>query len=218
MGVVPPAKGFLAQLRELATRHGALLIFDEVVTGFRLGPAGAQGRFGVQADLTTFGKVIGGGMPIGAVAGPARLMDRLAPEGDVYHGGTFAGHPLSMAAGAATLNALLAHPPYDRLDQLAEQAADGVRRAARAVGIEVQVNQISSMFTVFFSGSPVRNLAEAQAADRTRFAQWANFLRRRGILVPPSPMEAAFVSAAHTPAHIARLIAASRAAFAALDA
>ena len=218
MGVVPPTQGFLPRLRELATRHGALLIFDEVVTGFRLGPAGAQGRFGVSADLTTFGKIIGGGMPIGAVAGPARFMRRLAPEGDVYHGGTFAGHPLSMAAGLATLAELLAHPPYERIERLAEQAAEGVRRAARAAGVHVHVNQVGSMFTVFFSAGPVRNVAEARAADRVRFARWANALREQGILIPPSPMEAAFVSAAHTPAHINRLIAASRAAFAAMDA
>ena len=218
MGVVPPAKGFLPRLRELPTRHGALLIFDEVVTGFRLGPAGAQGYFGVAADLTTLGKVIGGGMPIGAVAGPARLLRRLAPEGDVYHGGTFAGHPLSMAAGAATLRELAAHPPYEDLERLAMQAADGLRKAARDASVELQVNQAGSMFTVFFSSAPVRNASEAGAADRARFARWANALRARGILVPPSPVEAAFVSAAHTPAHIRKLIAASRAAFAGLRA
>src|SRR3989338_560274 len=126
MGVVAPQPGFLSTLRELTARRGIVLIFDEVVTGFRLGWAGAQGRFGVQPDLTTFGKIIGGGLPIGAVGGPRRLMQRLAPEGDVYHGGTFAGHPLSMAAGTATLRELKLHPPYERIERLAQRLADGL--------------------------------------------------------------------------------------------
>ena len=216
MGVVPPAKGFLERLRALTARHGAVLIFDEVVTGFRLDPGGAQASFNVRPDLTTLGKIIGGGMPIGAVAGPERLMRRLAPEGDVYHAGTFAGHPLSMAAGVAALDELRAHPPYERLERIAGQAADGLVEAARKAGVPVQVNRMGSMLTLFFSASPVRNAAEAKTTNIEHFARWANALRERGILIPPSPWEALFISTAHTERHIERWLAASRAAFAAL--
>ena len=216
MGVVPPAKGFLECLRALTAQHRSLLIFDEVVTGFRLALGGAQESLGIRPDLTTFGKIVGGGMPIGALAGPERLMRRLAPEGDVYHGGTFAGHPLSMAAGVAALNLLRARPPYARLERLARRAADGLEHAARARGISVQVNRSGSMFTLFFADAPVRNQAEAKASRVDRFARWANALRERGVLVPPSPFEALFLSTAHTERHIERLVAASRPAFAAM--
>jgi glutamate-1-semialdehyde 2,1-aminomutase len=216
MGVVPPAKGFLERLRTLTSRHGTLLIFDEVVTGFRLGLGGAQAAFGLTPDLTTFGKIIGGGMPIGALAGPERLMRHLAPEGDVYHGGTFAGHPLSMAAGIAALEALAAHPPYERLERLARRAAEGLQEGARKAGVPVRVNRAGSMLTLFFANGPVRNQAEAKAASVERFTRWANGLRKRGVLIPPSPYEALFLSTAHTDAHIERLLAASRAAVAAI--
>jgi glutamate-1-semialdehyde 2,1-aminomutase len=218
MGVVPPAKGFLERLRTLAAQHGTLLIFDEVVTGFRLGPGGAQASFNVRPDLTTLGKIIGGGMPIGALAGPERLMRRLAPEGDVYHAGTFAGHPLSMAAGVAALDELMAHPPYDALERLARRAAEGLAEAARKAAVPVQINRAGSMLTLFFSASPVRNAVEATAADAQRFALWANSLRTQGMLVPPSPLETLFISTAHTDRHVEQLVAASRAAFAALKA
>ena len=216
MGVVPPVTGFLERLRTLTAQHGVVLIFDEVVTGFRLGPGGAQARFSVHPDLTTLGKIIGGGMPIGALAGPERLMRRLAPEGDVYHAGTFAGHPLSMAAGIAALDELIAHPPYERLERLARWAAEGLAEAARRAGVPVQVNRAGSMFTLFFSASPVRNAVEAKATSSRRFARWANVLREHGVLVPPSPWEACFLSAAHTERHIERWLAASRTAFAAI--
>ncbi len=218
MGVVLPAKGFLERLRTLAAQHGTVLIFDEVVTGFRLGPGGAQASFNIHPDLTTLGKIIGGGMPIGALAGPERLMRRLTPEGDVYHAGTFAGHPLSMAAGVAALDELMAHPPYEALDRLARRAAEGLAEAARKAGVPVQINRAGSMFTLFFSASPVRNAVEAKAASAQRFARWANSLRKQGILVPPSPLETLFISTAHTDRHIEQLVAASRAAFAALKA
>ncbi len=213
MGVVVPPVGFLAGLRRLADAHGAILIFDEVVTGFRLGPQGAQGAFGVAPDLTTLGKIIGGGMPIGAVAGPRRLMRRLAPEGDVYHAGTFAGHPLSMAAGIAALHALAAHPPYTRLEQATRRLTATLQATAAAAGVPVAINQAGSMFTVFFSSVPVRTLAEAQGSRRDRFAVWANELRRRGVLVPPSPMEACFLSTAHTASQATRVAIAAVAAF-----
>ncbi len=204
MGVVPPVPGFLAGLREAATRHGVLLIFDEVVTGFRLGPGGAQAAFGVTPDLTVLGKIIGGGLPIGALGGPRRLLQRLAPEGDVYHAGTFAGHPLSMAAGIAVLGELKAHPPYERLERLSARLADGLLREARAHGVPLQVNRAGSMLTARFT-------------PRERFAHWARHLLKEGVLVPPSPLEALFLSAAHTDEQIERLVRASGAAFQAME-
>lgn len=214
MGVVVPDAEYLARMRELTAHHGALLIFDEVVTGFRVGYGGAQGLFGVDPDLTIFGKIIGGGLPIGAVGGSSRLMQRLAPSGEVYHGGTFAGHPLSMAAGIATLKALAAHPPYDGLDQLARRFADGLLLVAAQANVPLCVNSCGSMATVFFASTPVKNYAQATLSHREQFAQWANGLRARGILVPPSPLEALFISTAHTTQHVERVIEASRQVFA----
>ena len=213
MGVIPPEPRYLSHASTLARAHGALLIFDEVVTGFRLGLGGAQAAFGIRPDLTTFGKIVGGGLPIGALGGPRRLMRRLAPEGDVYHGGTFAGHPLSMAAGIATLRALKAQPPYQALDRLAGRLINGLRDAAERSGVAVQINRAASMFTMFFSETPVRNFAQTKASRTDRFAQWAQALRAQAILIPPSPFEALFLSTRHTGGHIERLIEASSAAF-----
>ena len=213
MGVVMPEPGYLARLRELATRHGALLIFDEIVTGFRVGAGGAQGYVGVRPDLTTFGKIIGGGLPIGAVGGPRRLMRRLAPDGEVYHAGTFAGHPLTMAAGIATLKALRAHPPYEALERVGARLVEGLLNAAIRSNVPIQINRIGSMLTVFFSETPVRQFAHARAARRERFGQWARALMRHGMLIPPSPYEALFLSTVHTDAQIDRFIHASHKAF-----
>jgi len=210
MGVVAPRPGFLSALRQLTSRYGIVLVFDEVVTGFRLGAAGAQGRFGIQPDLTTFGKIIGGGLPIGALGGPRRIMERLAPEGDVYHGGTFAGHPLSMTAGIASLSALEADPPYEHMERLAQQLAEGLVQAGRDAGVAVQVNVMGSMLTVFFSASPVTNFSQAKSCDRDRFGRWARALLEDRILVPPSPFEALFLSSAHTEAHVSRVLDAAR--------
>jgi len=213
MGVVAPEPGFLSGLRELTSRHGIVLIFDEVVTGFRLGAAGAQGRLGIQPDLTTFGKIPGGGLPIGALGGPRRIMQRLAPEGDVYHGGTFAGHPLSMVAGVATLSALQAHPPYEHMERLTQQLVEGLEQAAQEADVSVQVNAVGSMLTIFFSASPVGLAAQAKSCDRQRFGRWARALLEQGILVPPSPLEALFLSSVHTEEHVARFLPAARRAF-----
>ena len=213
MGVVVPRPEYLARLREITRHHGIVLIFDEVVTGFRLGLGGAQEWCGVRSDLTTFGKIIGGGLPIGAVGGSRALMKQLAPEGDVYHGGTFAGHPLSMAAGIATLAALKAHPPYARLETRSKQLAQGLEAAARECAVAIQVHRIGSMLTVFFSKTPIRTLADVKASHRDQFAKWTEALRQRGILVPPSPYEAMFVSAAHTEAHVTRFLEATRESF-----
>jgi glutamate-1-semialdehyde 2,1-aminomutase len=209
MGVVPPQPGFLRRVRELTAARGILLIFDEVVTGFRVAYGGAQSALGVTPDLTVLGKIIGGGFPIGAVGGPTRLMARLAPEGDVYHAGTFAGHPMAMAAGLATLQALRRQRPYAALEALGRRLEDGLRRALTHTEPQVQINRFGSMLTVFFGGRRVVSFADAQAADAKRFAAWAGRLRSRGILVPPSPFEALFLSTAHTSAQIDRIVAAS---------
>lgn len=210
MGVIPPRSGYLAGLRALANEAEALLILDEVVSGFRVGSGGAQGLTGVAADLTVLGKIIGGGMPIGAVGGRTAIMRRLAPEGDVYHGGTFAGHPLTMAAGVAALSALQGASVYERLEQRGARLAEGLAEGARQAGVPVQVNRVGSMLTVFFSTVPVERFAQAKASDAARFARWANGMRAHGVLVPPSPMEALFVSCAHTPAQLDQVIRASR--------
>ncbi|MBI3021045.1 MAG: aminotransferase class III-fold pyridoxal phosphate-dependent enzyme, partial [Candidatus Omnitrophica bacterium] len=213
MGVVVPEPGFLQRLRTLTSRHGILLIFDEVVTGFRVGLGGAQGYAGVRPDLTTFGKIIGGGLPIGALGGPRQLMQRLAPEGDVFHGGTFAGHPLSMTAGIATVQGLKTDPPYERLERLSGRLAEGLLKSASRSDVAIQINRLGSMLSVFFSETTVRDFEQAKASRRDRFAQWAQSLRRRGILIPPSPLEALFLSTAHTSAHVDRMVDASRTAF-----
>jgi glutamate-1-semialdehyde 2,1-aminomutase len=213
MGVILPRPGYLKRIRALTARHGILLILDEVVTGFRLALGGAQERFGVAADLTTFGKIIGGGLPIGAVGGRAAIMTHLAPEGEVFHGGTFAGHPLVMAAGIATLTQLKATAPYGALERLTQRLARGLSESAQRAGVPIQVNQIGSMFTVFFSDGPVEQAAAVRASGREPFARWVRALQQRGVLMPPSPYEAAFVSTAHTGAQIARCVLAARQAF-----
>ncbi len=213
MGVVLPEPGYLAQVRELTRQRGIVLIFDEVVTGFRVGLGGAQGLFGIHPDLTTFGKIIGGGLPIGALGGSRELMQHLAPEGEVYHGGTFAGHPLSMQAGCATLKLLAAQPPYESLEELTGRLVERLHQSAREARVPVQINHLGSMLTLFFSSEPVRNFTGAKAGDRARFASWAMALRAQGILIPPSPYEALFLSTAHTSTHIDRVIDASRRAW-----
>jgi len=212
MGVIAPRPGFLARIRELTSRHGILLIVDEVVTGFRLGCGGAQGRFGIQPDLTTFGKVIGGGLPIGALGGAKRIMQHLAPEGEVYHGGTFAGHPLSMAAGIATLKELTAHPPYERIERLTQQLVGGLTTETERLGVPVLITHMGSMLTVFFSDGPIENDQQAKRSDRELFGCWATSLLGDGVLIPPSPFEALFLSSAHTEAHVERMIRAARVA------
>lgn len=213
MGVIVPQIEFLQNLRRLTTAHGILLIFDEVVTGFRLGLGGAQERFGVLPDLTTFGKIIGGGLPIGAVGGSEQIMTLLAPEGNVFHGGTFAGHPLVMQTGMATLKELKRHPPYRRLERLGAQLEQGLLLQANRSGVPIQINRIGSMLTVFFSNRPVRNEEEVLLCNRVRFARWANVLREQGILIPPSPFEAIFLSAKHSESDIKKFIVASAHAF-----
>jgi glutamate-1-semialdehyde 2,1-aminomutase len=199
MGVVPPAPGFLRGLRELCTRYGALLIFDEVITGFRVAYGGAQARYGVQADLTCLGKIIGGGLPVGAYGGRADLMRHVAPLGGVYQAGTLSGNPLAVAAGLATLRALREdRGAYDRLERLGAQLEAGLRRAADKAGLPLTVNRVGSMLTGFFTEGPVRNYAEARRADMARYGRFFHAMLERGAYFAPSHFEAAFVSLAHS--------------------
>ena len=192
MGCVPPAAGFLEGLRELTSRHGSLLIFDEVMTGFRLALGGAQERFGIRPDLTTLGKIIGGGLPMAAYGGRADIMKKVAPLGPVYQAGTLSGNPLAVAAGLAMLRYLMAHPEvYDILEARAAQLT-----AVRHPGITV--NRVGSMFTFFFCDGPVTDWESAKKCDTARFAKFFRFLLERGVYLAPSQFEAGFVSAAHT--------------------
>jgi len=198
MGVVPPAPGFLAGLRELCTRHGALLIFDEVITGFRVAFGGAQALYSVRPDLTCLGKIIGGGLPVGAYGGPRDLMSKVAPLGVVYQAGTLSGNPLAVAAGLATLRALEDPAAYDRLDRLGALFQRGITEAAAAAGIPVTVNRVGSMLTAFFSDGPVTDYASARRADTARYARFFHGMLERGVYLAPSQFEAAFVSLAHS--------------------
>jgi len=198
MGVVPPAPGFLAGLRELCTRHGALLVFDEVITGFRVAFGGAQALYSVRPDLTCLGKIIGGGLPVGAYGGSRELMSKVAPLGAVYQAGTLSGNPLAVAAGLATLRALEDPVAYDRLERLGALFQRGITEAAAAAGIPVTVNRVGSMLTAFFSDGPVTDYASARRADTARYARFFHGMLERGVFLAPSQFEAAFVSLAHS--------------------
>jgi len=214
MGVVAPRDGFLELLRERADATGALLVFDEVISGFRVARGGAQELMGVEADLTIIGKILGGGLPAGAVGGRAELLRMLAPSGDVYQAGTLSGNPLAVAAGLATL-ALLDEHAYMRLATATERLAAGLREAAAtAGGYPVQVASLPGLLTVFFSERPVANLADARACDLRAHAAWCRELLSRGVYAPPSQFEAWFPSLAHTPEHVERTLDAATAAFA----
>jgi glutamate-1-semialdehyde 2,1-aminomutase len=213
MGLVPPEPGFLELLRERADACGALLVFDEVISGLRVARGGAQELAGVLPDLTVMGKVIGGGLPAAAYGGSRALMERIAPAGDVYQAGTLSGNPLAVAAGRAALE-LLDAAAYVRLAQTTEALADGLRTAAG--DRPVQVQSACGLVTVFFTDVPVRDYAGAQACDTQAYGAWCRALLAHGVYPPPSQFEAWFPSLAHTEAHIERTIAAARAAFAEL--
>ncbi|BFR47347.1 glutamate-1-semialdehyde 2,1-aminomutase [Nitratidesulfovibrio sp. HK-II] len=210
MGLVLPANGFLQGLRDLCTEHGALLIFDEVITGFRVNYGGAQKRFGITPDLTTLGKIIGGGLPVGAYGGRADLMRRIAPCGEVYQAGTLSGNPLAMAAGIATL-AELKKSDYDALEARVAAMAGELQNILAAKGVPVRVNTLASMFTVFFTDQPVTDFASAKTANAALYTSYYKQMRDKGIYLAPSPFEAAMVSFAHTDADIAALLDAARA-------
>jgi glutamate-1-semialdehyde 2,1-aminomutase len=206
MGVVLPEPGFLKGLREISLENGALLIVDEVITGFRLHNGAAQQLMGIEADLTTFGKIIGGGVPVAAYGGRAELMNNVAPLGPVYQAGTLAGNPLAMSAGISTLKQLTAPGFYEAIEKRARRLADGLRAAAEKAGAAAQVNAIGSLATMFFAPQPVRNYNHAKKSDTKRYGEFFRNMLERGIFLAPSQYEAAFVSAAHTDADIDRTL------------
>jgi len=212
MGVVPPAPGYLAALRELTRRHGALLIFDEVITGFRLGRGGAQERFGITPDLTCLGKIIGGGLPVGAVGGRREIMEMLSPLGPVYQAGTLSGNPLAVAAGLYMLDRLDREPPYDYLETLAARLEAGLRSSLAEAGVAGCVNRVGSLMTMFFTAGPVTDFSSAQRADRELFGRFFQAMLARGVFLAPSQFEAAFVSAAMSEADIDLALEAGRGA------
>jgi glutamate-1-semialdehyde 2,1-aminomutase len=212
MGVVPPEPGFLEGLREETRKRGALLIFDEVITGFRLAPGGAQERYGVTPDLTCLGKIIGGGLPVGAFGGKAEFMDRMAPDGDVYQAGTLSGNPLAMAGGLATLKILSEPGFHEELEKKSATFWQDVRSLVEKSGRPGVVNAVGSMGTLFFNSSPVRNFSDAMASDSERFIEVYGRMLEQGVYLAPSPFEATFVSAAHTREDLEKALAALEAA------
>jgi glutamate-1-semialdehyde 2,1-aminomutase len=202
MGVVPPGEGFLQGLRELCTRCGALLIFDEVITGFRVAPGGAQQLFGIMPDLTCLGKILGGGLPLAAFGGPRSVMECLAPVGGVYQAGTLSGNPLAVAAGLAALNILRRDNPYPELERKAALLTAGIERLFADKGVSCTVNRVGSMLSVFFHPGPVRNYEEALTADKEAFKIFFGKMLENGVYLAPSAFEAWFVNAGHTDADI----------------
>lgn len=209
-GVIPPGADFLPRLRELCSTHGALLVFDEVITGFRVAWGGAQCVYGVGPDLTCLGKVIGGGLPLAAVAGRREIMELLAPLGPVYQAGTLSGNPLAVAAGLATLRELNRPDTYEYLDRLGAALEQGLREALAAAGVPGCVNRVGSMWTLFFGITSVQSAEEARRCDRDAFRRWFHAMLEQGVYLPPSPFEAAFLSLAHTEADIDRTLVAAR--------
>ncbi|MDR2489240.1 MAG: glutamate-1-semialdehyde 2,1-aminomutase [Desulfovibrio sp.] len=207
MGLVPPCPGFLQGLHDLCDAHGALLIFDEVITGFRLAYGGAQTRYGIIPDLTVLGKIIGGGLPVGAYGGKREIMSRIAPGGDVYQAGTLSGNPLAMAAGVATLS-LLRQSDYPALENRVESLCRGLEESFAGRGLPVTITRLASMFTVFFTASPVTDFSSAKQADTACYARYFTHMRSRGVFIAPSPFEAAMVSFAHSDAELAAVVAA----------
>jgi glutamate-1-semialdehyde 2,1-aminomutase len=212
MGVVAPQEGFLRGLRHVTSERGALLIFDEVITGFRLAYGGAQEYFGVHPDLTVLGKIIGSGLPVGAYGGRAALMDHVAPVGKVYQAGTLSGNPLAVSAGLAALRRLQQPHSYSRLEALAARLGDGLLQAAREAGVPAELNRCGSMLTLFFTDLPVTDYATAKRSNTARFGRFHRALLSRGVYWPPSQFEAAFVSLAHSEADIEETLTAARAA------
>lgn len=212
MGLVPPRPGYLEILREVTAKHGAILVFDEVMTGFRLALGGAQERFGITPDLTALGKIIGGGLPAAAYGASGKIMDHVAPAGPVYQAGTLSGNPLAMAAGLTTLRLLRDDPPYARLEALSSRLADGLDRAATDAGVPHVVQRVGSMLTLFFNPEPVWNYADATQSDTALFGRFFWEMLARGVYLPCSQYEAAFVSAAHTDADIDATIEAAASA------
>jgi glutamate-1-semialdehyde 2,1-aminomutase len=213
MGTVPPEHGFLQKLRKLTREHGVLLIFDEVITGFRLSYGGAQELLNVKPDLTCLGKIIGGGLPIGAYGGHQEIMKWIAPQGPVYQAGTLSGNPLAVAAGIAALKVLNKAANYAKLERMTAKLVSGLRKAAEYACVPVQINSIGSMFTVFFASAPVTNFETAKASDTKRYAKFFHAMLQGGVYFPPSQFEACFLSLAHTGRDIKDTIEAAKNAF-----
>ncbi len=213
MGCVTPSPEFLNALRTLCDKHGVVLIFDEVMTGFRVAAGGAQQLFGITPDMTTLGKIIGAGMPVGAYGGRADIMNSVSPVGKVYQAGTLSGNPVAMAAGIAMLNLIRTENPYPRLEQLGQKLAAGFQAAANSANVPVQINRVGSMLTVFLTSTPVIDLATATTSDTAGFAKWFHGLLNRGVYLPCSQYEAMFISAVHTDDDIDQTVVAANAAF-----
>jgi glutamate-1-semialdehyde 2,1-aminomutase len=213
MGCVPPLDGYLQSLRQITRRYGSLLIFDEVMTGFRLARGGAQELYGVSPDITTLGKIIGGGLPVGAYGASREIMEHVAPAGPVYQAGTLSGNPLAMTAGLVTLRRLRDRAVYERLEETARALCDGIGDAAHASGVEVVTNRVGSMFTNFFTGASVIDWPSASKSDRERYGKFFHGMLDRGVYLSPSQFEAAFIGLAHTDELIERTIDAARAVF-----
>ncbi len=213
MGVIIPDQAFLKGLRELTNEYGALLIFDEVISGFRVAPGGAQELYGIMPDLTCLGKIIGGGLPVGAYGGKREIMTRMAPQGDVYQAGTLSGNPLAMAAGLTTLKILKEKSPYDELDKLGDMLFSGLKRVAEAAGVNVVINRVGSMGSFFFTDGPVTDFETAKASDENLFKKYFRSMLDQGIYLAPSPYEAAFLSTAHGEEMVRKTIECASVAF-----
>jgi glutamate-1-semialdehyde 2,1-aminomutase len=214
MGLIPPLGGFLRALRDLTIENEAILIFDEVMTGFRVGPTGAQGVYGITPDLSTFGKVIGGGLPVGAFGGRADIMDSMAPAGPVYQAGTLSGNPIAMRAGLTTLEQLTDKAVYTRLEETSRAFVAAIESAAAAADVPVQTSVAGGMFGFCFTDGPVTDWDSAVACDRDRFRSFFHAMLDAGVYLPPSPFEACFVSTAHTASDVDRFAAAATEALA----
>jgi len=214
MGVVPPRPGFLEGLREITRAHGALLIFDEVITGFRVAQGGAQQRYGIVPDMTCLGKIVGGGLPVGVYGGRAEIMEQVAPLGGIYQAGTLSGNPVAMAAGIATLETLQAPGTYQVLEAISARLAEGLAAAAARARLATQINRVGSMLTGFFTATPVTNYATAKTADAARYGAFFRAMLERGVSLAPSQFEAAFLSLAHTTDDVDATIVAAREALA----
>jgi glutamate-1-semialdehyde 2,1-aminomutase len=213
MGCVPPRGGYLQSLRDTTTRHGALLIFDEVMTGFRLARGGAQELYGVTPDLTTLGKIIGGGLPVGAYGGRRDIMEQIAPAGPVYQAGTLSGNPLAMTAGLVTLRRLRDRAVYERLEEAGRRLCEGLSEAAREAGVETFTNRVGSMFTTFFTRGEVYDWPTAARSDRDTYGKFFHAMLDGGVYLAPSQFEAAFIGVAHTDELLDRTVEAARASF-----
>ncbi|MDK2821241.1 MAG: glutamate-semialdehyde -aminomutase [Clostridia bacterium] len=213
MGCVPPKEGFLEGLRSLTEKYGALLIFDEVMTGFRVAYGGAQSRFNIKPDLTCLGKVIGGGLPVGAYGGQREIMEKVAPVGPVYQAGTLSGNPLAVSAGLATLKVLKQEGVYERLEELSSRLEEGIKEAANSTGVEVTSNRVGAMFTIFFNTEPIADYVTATKSDTEKYAAYFRSMLRQGIYLAPSQFEAGFMSLVHSEEDIDKTIEASKKAF-----